>query len=84
MSADPTKTATSPFSRAADIRMEALSRLIAAEKMGLLNDPVGKDLPYDLWKQAEHLAAAVITLIRRSEVGHETIRMRFTSSRGDE
>jgi hypothetical protein len=63
------KTATSPFVYAADIRMEALARLIAAEKMGLLNDPLGQDLPYDLWKQAEHLAAAVITLIRRSDVG---------------
>lgn len=56
---------SSPFCHASDSRVEALARLIAAEKMNLLRDTLGRGLPDDLWKQAEPLAAAVMTLIRR-------------------
>jgi hypothetical protein len=67
---DQTKTAAASSYRqqAVDRRVEALARLIAAEKMDLLHDATGGGLPYDLWKQAEHLALAVMTLIRSPQV----------------
>lgn len=50
---------------AVNTRTEALSRLIAAEKMNLLDDPLGQKLPDDLWKQALSSALAVMVLVKR-------------------
>jgi hypothetical protein len=44
-------------------RQEALARLIAADKMLLVSDPLGLKLPDDLWQRYLGHAAGVLTLI---------------------
>jgi hypothetical protein len=43
-------------------REEALARLLAAQDMGLIKDPLGVNLPQDLW--AQRLAQAKDMLLR--------------------
>jgi hypothetical protein len=43
-------------------REEALARLLAAQDMGLIKDPLGVNLPQDLW--AQRLAQAKDMLLK--------------------
>jgi hypothetical protein len=45
-------------------RREALARLFAADKMALLGDPLGANLPHDLWSQMLEKADATLCMIR--------------------
>lgn len=42
-------------------KLEAVARRMAAKKMGLVKDPFGKELPFDLWSQC--LGSAHVFLI---------------------
>ena len=50
---------------AQQVRRDALARLIVAEKMLLMKDPLGQDLPYSLWSKALPEAEAIILELAR-------------------
>ena len=51
---------------------EFLARVLAARKMGLINDPHGMRLPFDLWRQAlpdaEFIIGALMAFDHRQTV----------------
>ena len=50
-----------------DAYIEATARRIAAQKMGLVKDPMGERLPDDLWRQALSQAMAELGLLEEYE-----------------
>lgn len=46
-------------------RTEALARIVAAERMGLLEHPTGEKLPPDFWQRCLPEGRAIMTLIER-------------------
>jgi hypothetical protein len=41
-------------------RAAAIARVLAAQAMGLVNDPEGQNLPYDIWSQKLAEAVAIL------------------------
>jgi hypothetical protein len=50
---------------AKETRLKVLAQLIAAERMSLVSDPLGANLPDDLWMQCTATAEAVMQLIQQ-------------------
>lgn len=48
-------------------RREALARLLSASLMNLRKDPLGQNLPADLWSQMLPQADATLFLVTKSE-----------------
>ncbi len=52
------------IAEAREVRRDALARVIAAEKMLLTKDPLGQQLPYELWSQMLPQAESLLHLVK--------------------
>jgi hypothetical protein len=58
------------------MRREALARLLAAEIMGLSNDPLGQSLPIECWSQMTPMADAAMLLSTHTEASKQDVASR--------
>lgn len=54
-------------------RREAMARLLAAEIMGLRNDPLGQNLPAECWSQVVKKADAALLLFTHTEASKRDV-----------
>ena len=59
--------ATAGAAKGHEARREALARLLAAEIMGLVKDPLGARLPEECWSQMTQQADAALVLFTRTD-----------------